>query len=151
MSAGVELVVYFDGAARSNPRGEASYGVWCELSDGTFAWGEGERLGVRTNNEAEFEALLAALAQCEEALRAFPSIARIRLRGDSELVVDAMLRRKRVHAEHLRPLLDEAHRRASALGRSVGFKHVPRARNRVADTLANRALDLRRRVTEADL
>ena len=147
----LELIVYFDGAARSNPRGEASYGVWCELSDGTFAWGDGAPLGVRTNNEAEFEALLAALVQCAEALRAFPTIARVRVRGDSELVVDAMMRRKRVHAANLRPLLDEAHRRAGALGRAIRFKHVRRARNRVADTLANRALDLRRRVTEADL
>lgn len=147
----LELWVNYDGAARSNPNGPASFGVWCQLSDGTFAWGLGDVVGVRTSCEAEFEALLAALDQCSQALVAFPAITAVRLRGDNKLTVNAMVSKAHVRADNLRPLFVEARRRADALGVTVRVGHVPRAHNDVADKLANRALDLKRRVTEADL
>ncbi|WP_280536762.1 ribonuclease HI [Halopenitus sp. POP-27] len=125
--------VYFDGASRGNP-GPAAVG-WCLVtSDGIVAEG-GDRIGRATNNQAEYEALVAAL----EAATEFEFDA-IDVRGDSELIVkqvrgewntnDPTLREHRVD---VRELLEEFDRWSIA--------HVPRSVNERADTLANEALD----------
>ncbi len=148
------LIVYFDGAARSNPTGPASFGLWCELDDGAASrsWGLGAPLGVRTNNEAEFEALLEALDTVRSTLRDHAHITQVIIRGDSLLVVDAMRGRKRVRAPNLRPLFERARDAHNALGNKITFvfEHVMRAQNTRADKMANRAINLNRAIYERD-
>ncbi|MFC6615080.1 ribonuclease HI [Halopenitus salinus] len=125
--------VYFDGASRGNP-GPAAVG-WCLVtSDGIVAEG-GRRIGKMTNNQAEYEALLAALRAAGEY-----GFDEVDVRGDSELIVkqvrgewntnDPTLREYRVEA---RSLLEEFDR--------FSIAHVPRSVNGRADDLANEALD----------
>ncbi|MDR3321094.1 MAG: reverse transcriptase-like protein, partial [Synergistaceae bacterium] len=55
------MIGYFDGASRGNP-GEAGAGA-CLVDDGAVVWECAEYLGVKTNNEAEYTALLRLLAE----------------------------------------------------------------------------------------
>jgi ribonuclease HI len=131
---GERLILRTDGASRGNP-GHAAAGVVIERPDGTVRATGKLYLGVMTNNQAEYRALILGL---KSVTRYAP--AHVRVHMDSELVVRQMTGQYRVRDESLRPLYDEAHRLAAALP-AVSFIHVPRGKNALADKLANEALD----------
>ena len=95
-----------------------------------------ERIGVATNNVAEYRALVAAL----EAAREFPA-RRIRVRADSQLLIRQLEGRYRVKQAHLRPYYERARELLSEY-QDVDLGHVPREQNTEADALVNAALDL---------
>ena len=134
---GQRLVLRTDGASRGNP-GPAAAGVIIEAIDGTLIARGGHYLGVMTNNQAEYRALITGL----RAIAAYqPSSVEVYL--DSDLLVHQLNGRYQVRDAALRPLFDEARRLAQALPQ-VRFSHVPRALNRLADAEANKALDAMR-------
>lgn len=125
--------VYFDGASRGNP-GPASVGWAIVSSDGIVAEGS-ERIGRRTNNQAEYEALIRAL----EAARDL-GLDEVDVRGDSELIVKQVRGAWRTNDPDLRELRVKAMELLTAFDR-WGLEHVPREINERADSLANEALD----------
>jgi probable phosphoglycerate mutase len=131
---GGEIVAYCDGGSRGNP-GPSGYGVSIEDAAGRPIAGLSEFLGVKTNNFAEYSGLLAAL---EYALsQGHP---RLRVVADSELMVKQMKGQYQVKSPDLRPLWEEAKRRAARLER-FEIQHVLRSKNKRADALANEAMD----------
>jgi ribonuclease HI len=135
---------YIDGAARGNP-GLAGSGVFVEPQDDRPEEEHFEALGRTTNNVAEYRALLLALKRAGELGATDVSIA-----SDSLLLVQQMLGRYRVKAAHLRPLVEEAVRRAKGF-RRFAIEHVPREQNKRADRLANLGADASARLDEAAL
>jgi ribonuclease HI len=123
-----------DGGARGNP-GPAAYGYVLEAEDGTVLEARGERIGVATNNVAEYRALIAGLAKAVEL-----GIDELEVVSDSELLVKQMQGEYRVKNEALRELNDEANSLERKLGR-VRYKAVRREHNELADKLVNEALD----------
>jgi ribonuclease HI len=92
-------------------------------------------LGVTTNNEAEYQALIEGLKAVSDWK---PD--RLEVFLDSKLVVEQMNGRYKVKSPELAPL----HKRASELANQfpeVSIKHVERAKNSGADALANMAID----------
>ncbi|MGH9025319.1 MAG: ribonuclease HI family protein [Acidimicrobiia bacterium] len=131
------LVVYADGGARGNP-GPAAVGavVLDPAADPPERLATiSERIGVATNNVAEWKAIIAAL----EVARAFGARA-VEIRADSQLVVRQLEGRYRVKQAHLKPLFERA-RELLADYEDVSLVHVPRDDNIVADALVNAALD----------
>jgi ribonuclease HI len=125
---------YTDGGSRGNP-GPAGYGVRIEDDKGQLIEELCEPLGTATNNVAEYRGLLAALRwACEHGVRS------LRVRSDSELLVNQMNGIYRVKNPGLRPLHEEAQELARRVGRVV-FEHVRREQNAEADRLANKAMD----------
>jgi probable phosphoglycerate mutase len=94
-----------------------------------------EFLGTRTNNFAEYSALLAAL---EFALT--QGHKGLKVVADSELMVKQIKGQYRVNSPDLRPLYDEARRRIAKLEK-FEIQHVLRNKNKRADELANEAMD----------
>jgi ribonuclease HI len=133
-----ELVIYCDGGARGNPGPAAIGAVVLDPSTDppTRLATVSERIGVATNNVAEYRALVAAL----EAAREFPA-RRIRVRADSQLLIRQLEGRYRVKQAHLRPYFECA-RELLAEYEDVDLAHVPREQNTEADALVNAALDL---------
>lgn len=127
-------VANIDGASRGNP-GPAAYAVIVRGTDGKKIAGISKCIGRKTNNIAEYYALMAALDYAgANGIRA------LRVRSDSELLVRQMQGRYRVKNEDLKPL----HERAQKLARGLDYfviEHVPREHNSEADLLANAALD----------
>jgi ribonuclease HI len=128
------ITAYCDGGSRGNP-GPSGYGVSIEDAAGRPIADVSEFLGVKTNNFAEYSGLLAAL---EYALKEGHS--RLRVVADSELMVKQMKGQYRVNSPDLRPLWEEAKRRAAQLDR-FDIQHVLRGKNKRADALANQAMD----------
>ncbi|HEV2459734.1 MAG TPA: ribonuclease HI family protein, partial [Ktedonobacterales bacterium] len=97
---GPALVLYTDGASRGNP-GRAAAGIVLADEHGTALVRDATYLGVLTNNQAEYRALILGL---RAAARYNPSAVRVYM--DSELVVRQMRGEYRVKHELLRPLYE---------------------------------------------
>ena len=132
--AGEEWLLQVDGAARGNP-GEAGCGAAIFDQTGNTIRELCRYLGHATNNVAEYEGLLMGL---EEVLRLGGK--RLRVESDSELMVRQLNGVYRVKDKKLSRL----HGKALELLRQLDTHciiHVRREQNRVADKLANRAID----------
>lgn len=130
------ITAYCDGGSRGNP-GPAGYGVSIEGSRGQVVGEIHEFLGTKTNNFAEYSALLGAL---DFAL--VHGHRSLRVVADSELMVKQIKGQYRVNSPELRPLYDEAKRRIAKLDK-FEIQHVLRNKNKRADALANEAMDKR--------
>ena len=126
--------LFTDGGARGNP-GPAAYGFVLEAHDGTVLAAEGARIGIATNNVAEYSALIAGL---EKALEL--AVPEVEVISDSELLVKQMNGEYRVRNEALRELSSRAARLARQIG-NVSYRAVRREHNELADRLVNEALD----------
>ncbi|MDR0653118.1 MAG: ribonuclease HI family protein [Synergistaceae bacterium] len=125
---------FFDGASRGNP-GMAGAGC-CIVDGGQVVWECAKYLGVKTNNEAEYAALIMLLAEVHSR-----GVDEIEVRGDSKLVVSQVNREWKINKPHLRILAKEAW--SLMEGMKVHLVWVSREENRLADKLSNRAIDER--------
>lgn len=130
----MNFVLYGDGASRGNP-GPAAYGAVVYDNSGNVVAELGENLGVRTNNYAEYQAVIAGLRHIESN---WPG-AKVLVRMDSKLVVEQLSGRWKIKHPELRELAHEAIRIMRNL--TVELEWVPREQNSAADAAANRALD----------
>ena len=135
-----EVTVHIDGGSRGNP-GEAGAGVYFQDRTGAPLQSIARYIGRATNNTAEYQALLIALARAREA-----GVKHLRVFSDSELLVNQVNGRYRTTVPHLQQFLQEAIRLMREIGR-VDVAHVRREFNKEADALANEAMDNPRALT----
>lgn len=143
MARSHRLILETDGAARGNP-GLAGVGVIIKDEQGRKLETIGKFLGVTTNNQAEYQALIEGL---QAVARHQPECVTVRM--DSELVVKQMNGQYRVRHPELLPLYVRAVELATALP-NVTFHYVPREQNSGADRVANVAIDSRGRRVALD-
>jgi ribonuclease HI len=129
-----KLVLHVDGGARGNP-GPAAIGVVIADAEGVVLDEVAERIGVATNNVAEYRAVIRGLERAA-ALGADE----VEIIGDSELIAKQLNGLYRVKHAAMKPLHEQAR---AALGRFGAWRirTVPRAQNAHADSLVNQALD----------
>lgn len=129
-----KLIIYTDGGARGNP-GPA--GIGAAIYDQAHRpVGEiSEYLGVATNNQAEYRALIAALRRASEL-----GAVELECYLDSELVVKQLNHEYKVKNKDLAPLFLTIHN-LSLNFKKITYRHIPRERNKEADRLANEAMD----------
>ena len=125
--------VFCDGASRSNP-GDASIGVSISL-DGKEIHTISKEIGIATNNEAEYQALIDGLNYCIEN-----SINEVDVFLDSKLVIEQVKKNYKVKAHNLKEYNSQVENMIKEF-KYIEFKHVYREDNKRADQLANIALD----------
>src|SRR5215210_4212488 len=135
------ITVEFDGGSRGNP-GPAGIGVVLRAADGTPLVTLGRFIGRATNNVAEYKALITALQKAKEL-----GAKRIKVLGDSELIVKQMRGEYRVKNPDLRVLYDEAQELYESFDAAT-IDHNYREDNSLADKLANLAMDRKADVTD---
>jgi ribonuclease HI len=128
------LRLFTDGAARGNP-GPAGLGISIEDDQGNKLSTKHKWLGVATNNQAEYWALIEGL----KAVREW-NPERLEICLDSNLVVHQVRGDYRVKEEELKKLHGEAKALLEAFA-DWDIKHVDREQNKRADYLANLAID----------
>jgi len=129
-----KVLIQADGGSRGNP-GPAAYGaVLTDAETGAVIAEDGSRIGVASNNVAEYSGLIAGLRLAQE----FAPEAEVEVRMDSKLVVEQMSGNWKIKHPSMKPLAAEAARLAPA---GTTYTWVPRAQNQHADRLANEALD----------
>ena len=138
---GRHLIVHSDGAARGNP-GPAGAGWVVETLQGELVEEGSAYLGERTNNQAEYEALLHALVAVRPDRETH-----LEIYSDSELMVRQLDGHYRVKNADL---ADRHGAALDLLDRSAGVvvRHVSRDENHRADELANRAIDVHLRALQ---
>ena len=130
----MQYCVHCDGASRGNP-GEAAAGVVIYDVYGAIAGRIAVRLGVLTNNQAEYHAVLAGMRLVTQL-----SPTKIEFRLDSELTVRQLSGEWKIKNAELRSLAKQVH---DAVPPNVNLHliHIDRSSNAQADKLANWALD----------
>ncbi len=129
-----KVIIQTDGASRGNP-GPAAWGAVFLDENRSVVAEHYKAIGTNTNNYAEYMAILEALKQAKE-----DGYSDIILESDSQLLVKQLTGEYRVKAANLKPLFMECKALSDGF-KSCQFVHVRREFNKLADALANRALD----------
>lgn len=127
--------MYCDGASRDNP-GESGAGAFLVNEKGD-EHSLTKYLGLRTNNQAEYEALILGLEKLKN-LKA----KEVEVRSDSQLMVRQLNGEYRIKHEGLKGLYLKARRLIESF-EQITVHHIPREENKIADRLSNDAIDLR--------
>ena len=145
-----EISVYCDGGARGNP-GPAAIGfvVW---QKGKIVHKFSKRIGVATNNVAEYRAVVAALEWLiNQSTINYRSVAKAMERRrqpstinfflDSQLIVNQLRGRFKIKNSNLQKLIIKVKNLDNELGVKIDYHYVSRRQNRIADALVNQALN----------
>jgi probable phosphoglycerate mutase len=136
----MRYTIHADGGARGNP-GPAGAGALVRDELGNAVAAVSKFLGRRTNNYAEYEAVILAF---EELAALVPAEERestlVEVKLDSLLVVRQMQGEWKVKHPDMKTQQARLSKAASVFG-TITFMHVPRAQNSDADALANEAMD----------
>lgn len=134
----MHLITYTDGGARGNP-GPAGVGVVIyergKNNKRNLIEKFGRYIGETTNNQAEYKALLEALKRCRK-LKADE----VECYLDSELAVKQLNREYKVKNKELAPTFVKVWNETIHF-KKIRFTHIPRERNKLADSLVNEAID----------
>jgi ribonuclease HI len=125
-----------DGGARGNP-GPAGIGAVVRNSSEEITKALGKYIGIGTNNEAEYQALILGLSYLVNELKPTEEIT---CRLDSELVVKQLRGEYKVKNDRLLELHNMVKELAKRLTK-VNYVHVRREQNKEADLIVNRVLD----------
>lgn len=126
--------VFIDGASRGNP-GDAGAGVYIKKGNDVVVKA-GFFLGTKTNNEAEYLALLLAIFFLKKEVASDESTI---IYSDSLLIVQQMKGVFKVKKQEMRALHTMAVQ--ESFGLFISYEHVPREKNHRADELANEGVD----------
>lgn len=135
--------LHFDGGARGNPGPSGRGWVLLKSRNGRHQWtldscGYKYQGPMQTNNYGEFEALREGLALAWR--RTDNTATHLHIRGDSNMIIHQMQDRATIHSAGLRPTAQQAHILSRQFG-WITWLHVRRERNKMADLLANTAMD----------
>jgi ribonuclease H / adenosylcobalamin/alpha-ribazole phosphatase len=141
-----DLMVYTDGASRSNP-GHASCAYLVGFAGKDPFKTHKQYLGdTITNNQAEYRGMALALAYLVELISSSPSrsFGSIAIHSDSQLVVEQINGKWKVRDADLKATCEECQANLRTLrerGHQVTLQWIPREKNSRADQLCNQALD----------
>ena len=128
-----KILIYTDGGSRGNP-GPAAIGVI--IGDKTYS----ESIGVATNNEAEYQAVIFALKKAKALFgKKIVKNAEVEIRSDSELLIRQLNGEYKILEPKIQPLFLKVWNLKIDFAK-VKFTLIPREKNKNADKLVNEAL-----------
>ncbi|RWZ79442.1 MAG: reverse transcriptase-like protein [Candidatus Chaera renei] len=131
------LIIYTDGGSRGNPGPSATGYVIFDESNNNLYEGGGY-LGITTNNQAEYQAVLQAMEKARSM-----GARRLDFRMDSLLVVNQLSGIYQIKNRDLWPIYERIKQLSQQFDK-VSFRHVKREFNRLADAMVNKVLDERK-------
>jgi len=135
-----KIVMYTDGGSRNNP-GPAAVGVYLETLHKQF----GHYIGNKTNNEAEYEAVIFGLKKIKQLVgKDKTKNIEVECFLDSELVERQLNHIYKIKEENIQKLFIEVWNMMLDFGK-ISFYHIPREKNKIADKMVNEALDAEER------
>ena len=128
-----KIIIYTDGGARGNP-GPAGIGAVLYNEDQEVLAKISQYLGVATNNQSRVSGFNFGSKAIEIGAE------EVNCYLDSELVVCQLNREYKVKNKDLAPLFLSIYNLSLSF-KKITFTHIPRERNKLADQLANEAMD----------
>lgn len=130
----MKFIIYSDGGARGNP-GPGGAGAVIYDEKMNLIKKASRFLGSSTNNQAEYEALILGLEKAKSL-----SAKKVDCYLDSQLVVEQLNRRFKVKNPKLGKLFLKVWN-LSQFFENINFYHIPREKNKEADSLVNEVID----------
>ena len=134
-----KIIIYTDGGSRNNP-GIAGAGVYVVDEKGNELLTAKKYLGIKTNNWAEYEALILGLKKVLERFKENIKEIEVEVRMDSQLIVRQVNGVYRVKEPSLLEQFTKVVAFKNKFSKII-FIHIPRKENKEADRLANEAMD----------
>lgn len=134
------LTIFTDGGSLNNP-GEAA-SAFLIYSGDHLIYKEGKRIGIASNNVAEYTALINALTKVKE-LQNDPSMKKfdlINVFADSQLMVNQVNGLYKVKHADMRDKIMQIRILETAINIPIAYTHVLREKNAEADALVKEAL-----------
>ena len=132
------FLIHTDGGARGNP-GPAAVGVYIADDVGKEIVKFGKTIGERTNNQAEYLAVIEALRWIKENLKEEKPDLNFFL--DSLLVVNQLKKLFKIKNAILKDFFVQIEKLEKEIGGKISFQAIGRNKNKTADFLVNQALD----------
>jgi ribonuclease HI len=129
----LRLIAYADGASIGNP-GDAGCGALIMDETGQELLEDYRYLGKTTNNVAEYQGAILALAKAYEL-----GAREVELRVDSSLLANQVMGKYRVKSPHLAPLYQDLRKKVELFDK-FSVRLIGRGENKQADRLANLAI-----------
>ena len=135
-----KIFIFTDGGARSNP-GPAALGVVIKDENDNLIKEYGEFLGKKTNNEAEYEAVISALKKVKHLFgKKKIKETEVTIKTDSELLAKQLNGEYKIENANLQPLFMKIWNLKIDFG-GINFQHVAREQSKRADRLVNDILN----------
>ena len=134
-----KIHIYTDGGSRGNP-GPSALGVYITDDKGKVIAKIGKRLGVTTNNIAEYSAILAGFTYVLENKEKLEPES-INFFMDSQLAYSQLIGIYKIKNDGIRQLMFEIRKKEAELNIPIFYAHIPREKNTNADAMVNLALD----------
>lgn len=141
------LRIFTDGGSRGNP-GNAATGVvifkvsnetsFEETKSSEVVYENSNFIGVATNNEAEYKALINALEWLSKNLL---GVEKVEVYLDSKLVVEQINKNWKIKDSRMSKFANDIWKILESIEVDVKFSHIRREKNSEADALVNQALD----------
>lgn len=134
------LKIYTDGGALNNP-GEAAI-AYVIYQDEKLIFKYSQRIGIATNNFAEYQALVKALEKVKELLQqsSYQSVEKIYCYADSSLMVNQLNGLYKVKNADIRMFIIKVRVLEQEIKIPLIYTNIPREKNRLADSLVKQAL-----------
>ena len=135
----MRIIIYCDGGSLGNP-GPAAIGAVIKDKKENLLKKYGKEIGVKTNNQAEYEAIIFGLKKAKQIFGG-EKIKKmtIEIRSDSELIINQLNGKFKIKEKDLIPLFIEIWNLKTALG-NVVFKQIPREQSEEAHNALSEAL-----------
>src|SRR3990172_6590234 len=127
-----KYIIYTDGASRGNP-GKAAASFIIKDDRGKVLIEKGFYLGMATNNEAEYQAVIMALSALLEKIAPCEGN-KVEIRSDSLLVVNQLSGEFKIKNPRLKVMTDKIKKMESEIGQ-INYIYIPRTENFRADYL----------------
>ena len=135
----MQINVYTDGGSRGNP-GPSGFGLVIYSDKNEIIYQESTFLGVKTNNEAEYSGLLAALKWILDNKTNY-KLTQINFFADSQLMIRQLQGIYKVKSPNLVPFFTKAQKLITEINLPIKYQDIRRDFNKLADELANQAMD----------
>ena len=136
-----KVILFTDGGSRGNP-GVAGAGAVVVDEAGKVLREASKPLGKMTNNEAEYQAVILGLETLKKVFgKDKLANLEVEIKLDSELVCRQLSGIYQTKEEHLWPLFMKIWNLRVVEFPHLSFRHIPREENKLADKMANEAMD----------
>ena len=135
----MSYIITTDGGSRGNP-GLAACAFVVRDEYGKYLYSHGQFLGIKTNNQAEYHAVLVSLEWLENQPERPASVT---WQADSMLVVHQIMGDWKIKDVKMRSLREMCYSKLNHLfpDKQYTFVYIPRAENYAADAIVNEILD----------
>ncbi len=129
------LKIFTDGGSKGNP-GPSSIGGIAYLN-GKKVFNFKKSIGIATNNDAEYQALIKALQEVRSYVLGVTGIKQIQFNSDSRLMVNQIKGLFKVNVGRIREYILKIRSLEQEINLPIIYQYVPREENKEADLLVN--------------